>query len=102
MQFDRDKFHLVYFEAFLEEYYEEVDYAEYSRVEPRYEWKKHLKIESFDGEREAFERAAELLWLVDYDHHIDFLGIFKGDVMVYNSREVNKIADEIHLQEVTA
>ncbi|WP_456478697.1 hypothetical protein [Geoglobus ahangari] len=101
MQFDKDKFHLVYFEAFLEEYNEEVDYAEYSRVEPRWEWKRFIRVESFRDLKEAFERAAELLWTADYDDHVEILGIFRGNEMIYSRADVVRIANEIH-QEVTA
>jgi len=94
VKFDRDRFHLVYFEAFLEEYNEEVDYAEYSRVEPRWEWRKHIKIESFENLKEAFERAAELLWIAEYDYRVEILGIFKGDEMIHDPKEVVELADD--------
>jgi len=94
VRLDGDGFHLIYLEAFLEEYSEEVDYAEYSRVEPRWEWRKHLRIESFDSLDNALERAAELLWTAEYDYRVEILGIFRGDEMIYDKKEVMELSDD--------
>ncbi|AIY91131.1 hypothetical protein [Geoglobus acetivorans] len=101
MQFDRWKYYLIYIEEFLEEYWETVDYSEYSRDEPRYEWKSFIKVEECRYVEDAFEIAWDLLNSIDYDHRITFIGIFKGDKMLYDSKDVVRIANEVH-QEVTA
>ena len=94
MQFDRDRFHLVYFEVFLEEYWETVDFGEYDRDILRHEWKRFIRVESFENLKEAIEKAADLLQLVDYDHDIEFIGIFEGDKMIYGRKWVTELAND--------
>ncbi|AIY90040.1 hypothetical protein GACE_0995 [Geoglobus acetivorans] len=93
--------YLVYFEEILNEYWETVDYSEYCREEPRFTWERYLKIECFEREGEALNRAAELIHLVDGDYNIQFIGVFRGNKMVYGSEYVHRVANELY-HEVTA
>jgi len=96
MNLDKDKIHLIYFEEHLEEWVETVDYAEYSRDEPRWGWRRYIKVEEFDNVKEAIERAAELLERVDYDFNVKFVGLFKGNELLYGPRYIESEVQEIN------
>ena len=80
---------LVYIEKFLEEYLEEVDYAEYSRIEPRYDWNVYLKIEEYESLKEIIERVRELFECEDYDYEIEIIGVFNDkNKRIYTGRHL--------------
>lgn len=94
-EFDSNKFYLIYFEEHLEEWWETVDYTEYSRDELRWDWEKFIRIEEFDDLREAFHRAAELSSSVDYDYIIHFIGLFKGGKLLYGPKYIDRVIYEL-------
>lgn len=91
-------FRLVYFEKFLTEYWEEVDYPDFSRAEPRWKWETYLKIEDFEDASDAIKRAGELMQMIDYDHDIVILGIFKEGKMVYSPDIVRLYAEDVWIR----